>query len=108
MSRFETFDLERAVTRRGSLHWQKLMQLSVRLSRLRSRPSLQRGNEILVLSHQARLRRIADIVPGMRFRQGQRVLIIHDVETIGHRQAWLSCLCEEQRGMAPSEMETIT
>lgn len=101
MTRFELFELEKSEAQAGRVSWQPVMQLSARVTRLRSRPTLRRGNDVVVMTHRVRLRRIDEIAPGMRLRQTRRVLIIHDVEIIGRRQGWLSCLCEEQKSLTP-------
>lgn len=100
MTRFQAFELEKAQAQAGRVSWQHVMQLSARVTRLRSRPTLRRGDNVVVITHQARLRRIAEIEPAMRLRQNRRVLIIHDVEIIGRREGWLSCLCEEQKSLS--------
>lgn len=106
MTRFELFDLEKSTARAGRVNWQQIMQLSARVTRLRSRPTLRRGNDVVVMTHRVRMRRVDALAPGMRLRQSQsqsqRVLIIHDVETTGRRQGWLSCLCEEQKSLTPN------
>jgi len=99
MTRFELFDLEKSTAQAGRVNWQPIMQLSGRVTRLRSRPTVRRGNEVVVMTHRVRLRRIGEVAPGMRLRQTRRVLIIHDVETTGRRQGWLSCLCEAQKSL---------
>jgi len=97
MSRLFTFDLETRKAAKGHVSWQKTATVSVYLQRLRSRPMVRQGAEMVLLSHHVRLRFRADVDIGMRFRNDKRVLVIHQLETTGRRNGWLSCLCEEQR-----------
>ncbi len=96
MSRFLTFKLEVNQVNDGHITWQELAEVRVLLQRLRSRPGVRRGAETVTASHHVRLRFRADVEIGMRLRLDKRVLIIHQMETVGRRNGWLSCLCEEQ------------
>lgn len=100
MSRFLPFDLEASRAAAGRVRWQKIATVSLHLQRLRSRPMVRQGAELVLLSHHVRLRFRADVELGMRFRSDKRVLVIHQVETTGRRNGWLSCLCEEKRVLA--------
>ncbi len=103
MSRFSAFKLEVARAGDGHVAWQELAEVRVLLQRLRSRPGLRRGAETVTASHHVRLRFRTDVEVGMRLRHDKRALIIHQVEAVGRRNGWLSCLCEEQRLMMRAE-----
>ncbi len=101
MSRYQSFQLERAVASVGHVEWESLAEVFVRLTPMRHRVSVRHGSETLLATHEARLRHGAPVKAGMRFRREGRVLLIHNVEPMGRREGWLSCLCEEQQNLAP-------
>ncbi len=99
--RVEFFSLEQASLSAGRQSWAEIDGLWLSISPVRGRLVLRQGAHSQIVSHKVRLRYHPQVAPGLRFRKGSRVLVIHHVETLDSRQRWQSCLCEEISNITP-------
>jgi len=99
--RVEFFSLEKPSLTAGRHSWQEIDSLWLNISPLRGRLALRQSVQSKTLSHKVRLRHHSQVGPGLRFRKGSRILVIHHVETLDKRMRWQSCLCEETLNISP-------
>jgi SPP1 family predicted phage head-tail adaptor len=103
--RVQFFKLEKPVLVAGRQTWQPIRDVWLKLSPVRGRLRVRLGVQTLNATHKARLRYCADLEPGMRFRKGSQILMIHQVDNQDQRFKWQSCFCEEHPVVSPEQKE---